>query len=186
MPEIDEPALFRRGEHFSFDEPAFFQRREDSTTMTVDLEEIGLTAAEQALELTPQVPGRGKLKTFFLAFAVILFNAFGNLCLAWGMKHLGESMGWNPLGYIRAILNPFVASGIALLILWLLTRMALMSWADLSFALPLTGVGYVLAAVLGTLFLDEAVSPRHWLGTLLIFAGAALVGTTAHQTEAEP
>lgn len=157
----------------------------------VDLEEIGLstsaqTLETQTLELRPQNAGRGKLKTFLLAFAVILFNAFGNLCLAWGMKHLGESMGWNPLGYIRAIVNPFVASGIALLILWLLTRMALMSWADLSFALPLTGVGYVLAAILGKLFLDEAVSPKHWVGTLLIFAGAALVGTTTHQTEPPP
>jgi len=131
-------------------------------------------------------PGNSKLKTFLLAFAVVLFNAVGNLCLAWGMKHLTESMGWNPLGYLRAILNPFVAGGIALLILWLLTRMALMSWADLSFALPLTGVGYVLAAVLGRVFLDEAVSPKHWIGTLLIFAGAAIVGTTTHQTEPRP
>lgn len=186
MPEIDEPALFERGEDSSFDELACFQRGEDSKQMTVDLEEIGLSAPAQGLALRSEGPGRGKLKTFLLAFAVILFNAVGNLCLAWGMKHLGESMGWNPLGYIRAILNPFVASGIALLILWLLTRMALMSWADLSFALPLTGVGYVLAAVLGTLFLAEAVSPKHWLGTLLIFAGAAIVGTTEHQTEAQP
>ena len=131
-------------------------------------------------------PGTSKLKTFLLAFAVILFNAVGNLCLAWGMKHLGELMGWNPLGYIRAILNPFVAAGVALLILWLLTRMALMSWADLSFSLPVTGVGYVLAAVLGKLFLNEAVSPKHWVGTLLIFAGAAIVGTTTHQTEPRP
>ncbi|HEY7304365.1 MAG TPA: hypothetical protein VH601_09640 [Bryobacteraceae bacterium] len=152
----------------------------------VDLEEVGLNSSPEVLEPRSAPPGRGKLKTFLLAFAVILFNAVGNLCLAWGMKHLGESMGWNPLGYVRAILNPFVASGVALLILWLLTRMALMSWADLSFSLPLTGVGYVLAAVLGKLFLDEAVSPKHWLGTLLIFGGAAIVGTTAHQTEPQP
>ncbi len=150
--------------------------------MTTDLEEdviISGVVEENCLEATRN----SKLRTFLLAFAVILFNAVGNLCLAWGMKHLGESMGWNPLGYIRAIVNPFVASGIALLILWLFTRMALMSWADLSFALPLTAVGYVLAAILGKLFLDEAVSPKHWVGTLLIFAGAALVGTTTHQTE---
>jgi uncharacterized membrane protein len=153
--------------------------------MTTDLEEH-VTIAEALEETCLETPGNSKLRTFLLAFAVILFNAVGNLCLAWGMKHLGESMGWNPLGYIRAIVNPFVATGIALLILWLLTRMALMSWADLSFALPLTGVGYVLAAILGKLFLNEAVSPKHWLGTLLIFAGAALVGTTTHQTEPPP
>ena len=153
--------------------------------MTVFEEDVQVSTltSSQAVEIGS---ASSKPRTFLLAFAVILFNAVGNLCLAWGMKHLGESMGWNPLGYIRAILNPFVASGIALLILWLFTRMALMSWADLSFALPLTAVGYVLAAILGRLFLDEAVSPKHWVGIALIFAGAALVGTTTHQTEPRP
>ena len=112
------------------------------------------------------------------------FNAIGNLSLAWGMKHVGQALAWNPLGYVHAMVNPFVAIGIALLIMWLLTRMALLSWADLSFVLPLTGVGYILAAVFGKLFLNESVTAGHWLGTLLIFAGTALVGTTDHQTPA--
>lgn len=80
------------------------------------------------------------------------------------------------------MLNPYVALGIVLLILWLLTRMALLSWADLSFVLPLTGVGYVLAAVFGKLFLNESITSFHWLGTLLIFAGTAMVGSTDQQT----
>jgi len=123
-----------------------------------------------------------KLKVFVLAFAVILFNSVGNLSLAWGMKHVGEAMALNPLGYLRAMLNPYVAFGVVLLSLWLLTRMALLSWADLSFVLPLTGVGYVLAAVLGTLFLNESVTRVHWAGTLLIFAGTAMVGSTNQRT----
>jgi uncharacterized membrane protein len=61
-----------------------------------------------------------------------------------------------------------------------------MSWADLSFVLPLTGVGYVLAAVLGKLFLAEEVTARHWIGTLLIFAGVAVVGTTDHHSDLSP
>ena len=43
------------------------------------------------------------------------------------------------------MLNPFVAMGIAALILALLTRMALLSLADLSFVLPVTAIGYVIA-----------------------------------------
>ncbi len=136
----------------------------------------------ERLCIAPKGASSSKLKTFLLAMAVVCFNAFGNLSLAWGMKHLTEQVGWNPVGYIHAMFNPFVAAGIALLILWLLTRMALMSWADLSFALPLTGLGYVLAAILGKVFLDEVISPRQWLGTFLIFAGIALVGTTTHQS----
>jgi uncharacterized membrane protein len=125
-----------------------------------------------------------KLKIFALVFAVILFNAVGNLSLAWGMKHIAAAVSLDPLEYVRAMLNPFVALGTVLLILWLLTRMALLSWADLSFVLPLTGVGYVLAALLGRLFLNESVSPGHWVGTLLIFAGTATVGSTNQKTQA--
>ncbi|HTU44975.1 MAG TPA: EamA family transporter [Bryobacteraceae bacterium] len=114
--------------------------------------------------------------------AVVLLNAGGNLLMAWGMKHFPEAVSWNPLGYIRAMLNPFVAAGIAVLILWLLSRMALLSWADLSFVLPLTGLGYILNAVLGHLFLNESITPAHWIGTFLVFAGTAMVGSTQQQT----
>lgn len=130
---------------------------------------------------TPRSSSKGK--TILLALLVVCFNAIGNLALAVGMKALNEAVAWNPLSYLRAMLNPFVASGIVLLILWLLTRMMLMSWADLSFALPLMALGYVVAAVLGHFVLHEAVSLRQWMGTGLIFAGVALVGTTVHQTD---
>jgi drug/metabolite transporter (DMT)-like permease len=98
------------------------------------------------------------------------------------MKRLPEHMGINPLHYIRAMFSPFVAAGIGMLILWLLTRMALMSWADLSFALPITGLGYVMGTVLGKVFLHESVTSAQWTGTLFIFAGILLVGTTAQQS----
>ena len=38
-------------------------------------------------------------------------------------------------------------------------RLALLSVADLSFILPMTAIGYVLAAVLGRFFLHEARQP---------------------------
>jgi len=98
------------------------------------------------------------------------------------MKHVPENLGIDPLAYLHAMLYPAVAGGIVLLILWLLTRMALLSWADLSFVLPLTSLGYVLAAVLGKVFLHEAVTPGHWIGTILIFAGTLLVGSTQSKT----
>ena len=109
-------------------------------------------------------------------------NSLGNLSLAWGMRHTDEVVGLDPLVYIRVMSNPAVAFGIVLLIFWLLLRMTLLSWADLSFVLPLTSLGYVLAAVLGVVFLHESVTPIHWLGTLLIFIGTTLVGTTDGNT----
>jgi uncharacterized membrane protein len=72
------------------------------------------------------------------------------------------------------------------MILALLTRMALLSLADLSFVLPVTAVGYILAALLGKVFLHELVTPQRWLGTVLIFAGAMLVGSTPRSTTEAP
>jgi uncharacterized membrane protein len=122
------------------------------------------------------------LKTYFVLLFSLVLKAAGNSWMAWGMKQVPERMSMNPALYLRAMLNPFVAMGIAALILALLTRMALLSLADLSFVLPVTAVGYVIAVFLGKLFLHETVSRQRWLGTLLIFAGAVLVGSTSRNT----
>jgi len=119
-----------------------------------------------------------KAKTLWLALLVILLNASGNLSLTLGMRSLPDKMSANPLDFIRAMFHPLVALGIVLLIFWLLTRMALFSWADLSFVVPVTAVGYILAAVLGHFFLGETVTFTNWLGTFLIFFGTAFVGAT--------
>jgi uncharacterized membrane protein len=62
--------------------------------------------------------------------------------------------------------------------------MTLLSWADLSFVVPVTAVGYALAAVAGHFLLGENVSLPRWAGALLIAAGTALVGTTSIRTTA--
>lgn len=124
-------------------------------------------------------------RTYFLLVLFLALRAFGNLSLAWGTKHMltqGETLAADPLVYIRSMLHPGIALGIAMLILALLVRLALLSLADLSFILPMTAIGYVLAALLGRVFLHEAVSPQRWLAVTLIFAGAALVSSTPQAT----
>ena len=122
------------------------------------------------------------LRVWGILFLFIALKAVGNLSLAWGMKHSPRVMSANPIPYIQAMFNPFVALGVVALILALLIRMALLSLADLSYVLPVTAVGYVIAAFMGKTFLSEVVSGQRWLGTILIFAGAALVSSTAPST----
>jgi len=122
------------------------------------------------------------LKTWSVLLFFLALKAAGNSWMAWGMKHIPERMSMDPALYIHAMLNPFVAMGIVALILALLTRMALFSLADLSYVLPVTAIGYVIAVFLGKVFLHEAVTPQRWMGTLLIFGGAVLVGTTSRNT----
>lgn len=106
-------------------------------------------------------------KTIATTAVVVLTNVAGNLLLGMGMK--------SPAG----LLSPFVFAGVALLILWTLSRMTLLSWADLSYVLPVTAAGYPLSAFAGKVFLGEQITPERWIGTALIVAGTLLVGFTA-------
>jgi uncharacterized membrane protein len=116
---------------------------------------------------------RLRWKTQLFAIIVVLSNALENFALAWGMRGRNTS---SILDYLGVIFTPWVMVGIALLILWLLSRMALLSWADLSYVLPVTSLGYVASAIIGRFFLNEQITPTRWMGTALIVAGTILVG----------
>src|ERR1017187_6220092 len=127
-----------------------------------------------------------RFRTYSLLGLFVFLRPLGNLSLAWGTKHFPQVLSLNPAVYLRAMVNPFVALGIGMLILALLTRMALLSLADLRFVLPVTAIGYVLATLFGQVFLHEAVTMQQWLGSVLIFMGTGLVGTTAQNTTPNP
>jgi drug/metabolite transporter (DMT)-like permease len=122
---------------------------------------------------------RLRWKTRFFLALVIVSQPLGNLSLTLGMKHRALD---SPLDYLVAIFSPHVALGIVLLIVWLLSRMALLSWADLSYVLPITSVGYIITTVIARTVLHEQISVTRWSGTLLIVAGTALVGMTNANT----
>jgi uncharacterized membrane protein len=125
-----------------------------------------------------------QLKTRIFTTIVVVTNVLGNSFLSRGMQSVGELLSLSPLPYIRALFNPWVAVGVSLLIVWLLSHMALLSWADLSYVLPMTSIAYVLVALVGRFLLNEHVSPARWVGVTLIMAGVALVGHTAPRTTA--
>src|ERR1700742_5245918 len=98
---------------------------------------------------------RLKWKTRVFTIIVVLSNAFGNFFLDKGMR---GRITQTPFDYIATIFTPWVMLGISLLIVWLLTRMALLSWADLSYVLPVTSLGYILTTVIGKYFFDEKIT----------------------------
>ena len=128
---------------------------------------------------------RLRLKTWICVVVVVCSNAFGDLFMKRGMP--GDSQLGTPLAFIGALLQPWVAAGVALLILWQMSRMALLSWADLSYVLPVTSIGYVVVALLGKVMLNEQITARRWSGITLIVEGVALVsGGTPQTARKEP
>jgi drug/metabolite transporter (DMT)-like permease len=123
---------------------------------------------------------RLRVKTWVFVVVVVFSNAFGDFFMKRGLPDSARLT--TPLDYIGMLFQPWVALGVVLLILWQLSRMALLSWADLSYVLPVTSVGYVVVALIGKLLLDEAITPRRWAGIVLIMAGVALVSVGSPST----
>ena len=117
-------------------------------------------------------------KTQLFAVISILSNVAGNSALTYGMQQLGP-IGNTPVDLTAALFHPWVALGVTMLIVWTFAHMALLSWADLSYVMPVTSIGYVVTAFSGKFFLGETVSPMRWAGIVLITAGVTLVGRTA-------
>jgi drug/metabolite transporter (DMT)-like permease len=127
---------------------------------------------------------RLRAKTWVCAAVVVVCNVFGNFFLKRGMP---DELA-TPLEYITVLFRPWVALGVVLLITWLLSRMTLLSWADLSYVLPVTSIGYVLVAIVGKVLLNEQITVKRWSGIVMIMAGVALVsgGTPPQTTRPKP
>jgi uncharacterized membrane protein len=115
---------------------------------------------------------RLRIKTWICATVVVFSGVLGNFFLKKGMPAELPT----PLSYITVLFQPWVALGVVLMILWMMSRMTLLSWADLSYVLPVTAIGYVLVALMGRVFLQEQIPLKRWAGIALIVAGVALVG----------
>jgi uncharacterized membrane protein len=123
-------------------------------------------------------------KTRFFAVIVVITNVAGNSALTKGMQQIGDP-GNSPLAFISALFHPWVALGVALLIAWTASHMALLSWADLSYVLPVTSIAYVLTAFAGKWFLGESISLKRWAGIVLVTAGVTVVGISSPPSTVE-
>ena len=105
--------------------------------------------------------------------------SIGQILVRRGMLQIGELAGWSPrylASYFwHALTNPYVIAGTVGNALFYFLFLAVLSWAPVSVALPLTALEYVIAAVLGILFLKEAVPALRWAGIALIVAGVLLI-----------
>ena len=114
-------------------------------------------------------------RKYLVLAGVTVFAAAGDSMLSHGMKQTGAISIHHLQGVVLAILNPWVACGILLLLAFFASYMNALSWADLTYVLPATSLGYVLLAVVAKFLLHEQVSPLRWLGIALISGGVGFV-----------
>jgi len=124
--------------------------------------------------------------TVVLAIAMVAVSV-GEMFLSRGMKELGE-VNLRSLGDVGRLLiivlrNRNVALGVVLLGVYFYSFASMLSWADLSFVLPMTSISFVLGTLLAKYCLNETVTPTRWLGTVIICLGVALVASGEAKTK---
>ncbi len=119
------------------------------------------------------------LKTLGVMFVAILAGAVGDIFLTQGMKSTGDisAMGFRQIvdTVFKALTNWRLILGTAMQAVYFGLWLAVLSWEDLSVALPLQALSYVVVAFLAQWYLGENVTPMRWAGICLICVGVALV-----------
>lgn len=114
-------------------------------------------------------------RKYLVLAGVTVFAAAGDSMLSHGMKQAGSISIHHLQSLIGAVLNPWVALGILLLLAFFAAYANALSWADLTYVLPATSLGYVLLALVAKFALHEYISPLRWLGIALISGGVGFV-----------
>jgi threonine/homoserine efflux transporter RhtA len=127
-----------------------------------------------------------RLKTFLMILVMVVTGPLGNVLLGRGMKHAGAVVAWPPSELLHTGLRVFTSTsiwlGISSLILFFVSYMLVLSWADYSFVQPASSLAYGVVALLGYLILGESVSPMRWLGIAIICLGVFVISHTAPRT----
>lgn len=126
------------------------------------------------------------MKTLIVLFVAVCAQTLGDVCLTKGMKSIGEVNTLDPAELLKigaqVFTNPLVWMGIAMLAIFFGLYLVALSWADLSFVLPVTAFGYAMNAFMSWRLLGEHVSFARWIGTMIICVGVAVVSHTEQRT----
>jgi drug/metabolite transporter (DMT)-like permease len=115
------------------------------------------------------------LRKYLVLAAIVLFGSCGDACLSYAMRRAGPVSVTDVSHLFGSLFTPWVALGTILLIGFFASYLSALSWADLTYVLPATSLGYVVLALLAQFLLHENVSATRWVGILLISGGVMVV-----------
>lgn len=116
-----------------------------------------------------------RLGVLLLIFLTVGLNAAAQLLLRVGMRH-GIPVRSSPFETAVAIATrPGILIGLACYAVSVLLWMYVLSKAEVSYAYPFLGVGFVVVSVAACVFLGEDFTARKVLGTIIIAAGVVVL-----------
>jgi len=118
-----------------------------------------------------------KMDVLILILTCVIIGVFGQLFMKRGMNSIGNidlKELFSPRIF-SIVFQRYVFLGITLYILASIIWLAVLSKAELSFAYPLIGIGYIFTSILAWLFFGEKLTLIRVLGILLICSGVYLI-----------
>jgi drug/metabolite transporter (DMT)-like permease len=110
---------------------------------------------------------------------IVLATSAGEVLQSMGMKHNGEIHDFRP-GALRCLAarlvqNRYIIASVLAMAVSFFAFMALVSVAELSFAVPVTASSIILETVLAKYLLKEHIGWKRGAGALLVACGVALL-----------
>jgi len=110
---------------------------------------------------------------------IVVAGTAGELCVSRAMKEIGEVRDFRPAALLEVLVRvlrvKWMWIGVAFMTLGFFSLLAILSFENVSFVVPVTALGYVAGALGGRFFLGETVNWRRWAGILLVCVGVTLV-----------
>jgi len=117
-----------------------------------------------------------------MVLAMVCAPTPGTCLLKRGMTEIG-AVAITASGVSRAfwmtVTSVTIWAGIFFLIGFMVSYMTVRSWADYSYVMPAGAFGYAILTLLAVLFLHENVTPKRWVGVLLICLACCWFGQTS-------
>jgi drug/metabolite transporter (DMT)-like permease len=117
--------------------------------------------------------------TIFLFFLIIVSGTGGELCVSRAMRTVGELHDFRPkaiLAFVlRGLRQPWMWAGVTMMAIAFFSLLAILSFSDVSFVVPVSALSYAAGAFGARMFLGERISRNRWLGILVVSIGVTIV-----------
>jgi drug/metabolite transporter (DMT)-like permease len=114
-----------------------------------------------------------------LFFFIVVAGTGGELCVSRAMKSMREVTDFRPRSLLRFVLRavrlPWWWAGIGLMSLGFFSLLAILSFRDVSFVVPVSALSYAGGAFGAQAFLGERITRHRWLGIAIVTLGVTLV-----------
>ena len=112
-------------------------------------------------------------------FFIVVAGTGGELCISRAMKSIGEVHDFRPAALVRFVFRtlrlPWMWAGVAMMALGFFSLLAILSFREVSFVVPVSALSYAAGAFGAKFFLGERITRHRWLGIAVVTLGVTLV-----------